>query len=68
MIYPTLLPYGIGGPEDSRRPVPVSLKRHVKHLFNLADPRSQEHPSFLFTAFNILQRREMLLHTSLKVK
>ncbi|KAJ7090159.1 hypothetical protein C8R44DRAFT_545206, partial [Mycena epipterygia] len=31
MIYPTLFPYGIGGPEDSKRPVPLSLKRHVKH-------------------------------------
>ncbi|KAJ7650272.1 hypothetical protein FB45DRAFT_730549 [Roridomyces roridus] len=68
MIYPTLFPYGIGGPEDSRREVPCSLKRHVKHLFNLADTRFQEHPSFLFTAFNIMQRRELLLHTSLKVK
>jgi hypothetical protein len=68
MIYPTLFPYGIGGPEDSKRPQPLSLKRHVKHLLNLSDQRFQEHPSFLFTAFNILQRREMLLHTSLKVK
>ncbi|KAJ7127327.1 hypothetical protein C8R43DRAFT_832925, partial [Mycena crocata] len=31
MIYPTLFPYGIGGPEDVRRPVVLSLKRHVKH-------------------------------------
>ncbi|KAJ7251180.1 hypothetical protein B0H12DRAFT_1202807 [Mycena haematopus] len=29
MIYPTLFPYGIGGPEDSKRPVPLSLKRHM---------------------------------------
>jgi hypothetical protein len=44
------------------------LKRHVKHLLNLSDRRFQEHPSFAFTAFNILQRHEMLLSTSLKVK
>ncbi|KAJ7765893.1 hypothetical protein DFH07DRAFT_692386, partial [Mycena maculata] len=31
LIYPTLFPYGIGGPNDSKRAVPVSLKRHVKH-------------------------------------
>jgi hypothetical protein len=68
MIYPTLFPYGIGGPEDVKRPAVVSLKRHVKHLLSLTDQRFQEHPSFLFTAFNILQRREMLLQTSLKVK
>ncbi len=42
------------------------MKRHVKHLFSLSDRQFQEHYSFLFTAFNILQRREILLHTSLK--
>jgi len=68
MIYPTLYPYGIGGFEDSHREVPVSLKRHVKHLFNMSDRRFQEHHSFMFTVFNILQRRAILLHTSLKVK
>ncbi|KAJ7776558.1 hypothetical protein DFH07DRAFT_695204, partial [Mycena maculata] len=31
MIYPTLFPYGIGGPDDHRRTAPLSLKRHVKH-------------------------------------
>ncbi|KAJ7110809.1 hypothetical protein C8R43DRAFT_821853, partial [Mycena crocata] len=31
MMYPTLFPYGIGGLEDSRRPSPLSFKRHVKH-------------------------------------
>ncbi|KAJ4472790.1 hypothetical protein C8J55DRAFT_389475, partial [Lentinula edodes] len=32
MIYPTLFPYGIGGFEDYKRRVSVSMKRHVKHL------------------------------------
>ena len=68
MIYPTLYPYGIGGFEDSHREARVSLKRHVKHLFNLNDKRFQEHHSFMFTVFNILQRRAILLHSSLKVK
>ncbi|KAG1748992.1 uncharacterized protein EDB91DRAFT_1047338 [Suillus paluster] len=68
MIYPTLFPYGLGGFEDHLCSEPLSIKRHVKHLFNLADCRFQEHYSFLFTAFNILQQRKILLHTSLKVK
>jgi hypothetical protein len=68
LMYPTLFPYGIGGPNDSRRAVRLSMKHHVKHLLNLADRRFQEHPSFSFTAFNILQRHEMLLHTGLKLK
>jgi hypothetical protein len=58
----------IGCLEDVKRSATLSLKRHVKHLLNLSDRRFQEHPSFMFTAFNIIQRREMLLHTSLKVK
>ena len=68
MIYPTLYPYGIGGFENIQRTTRVSMKRHVKHLFNLSDRRFQEHYSFLFTVFNILQRRQLLLHSSLKVK
>jgi hypothetical protein len=68
MIYPTLFPYGIGGPEDVKRSAVVSLKRDVNHLLSLTDQRFQEHPSFLFTVFDILQHREMLLQTSLKVK
>ncbi len=68
MIYPTLFPYGQGGFEDLRRVTPLSFKRQVKHFFSLADRRFQEHYSFLFTVFNILQRRTILLQTSLKVK
>ena len=68
MLYPTLYPYGCGGFEDKRRNKAVSLKAHVKHLFSLSDKRFQTHYSFLFTVFNILQRRELLLQTSLKVK
>lgn len=68
MIYPTLFPYGIGGFEDCNRSTKLSMKRHIKHLFSLRDRRFQEHYSFLFTAFNILQRRAVLLHSSLKVK
>ncbi|RDB20445.1 hypothetical protein Hypma_012444 [Hypsizygus marmoreus] len=67
-MYPTLFPYGIGGFEDSKRASPISLKRHVKHLLALADRRFQVHNSFMFTAFNILQRRAVLLHTSIRVK
>lgn len=67
-IYPTLFPYGVGGFEHPRRTHALSFKRQIKHLFNLADRRFQEHYSFLFIVFNILQRRTSLLHTSLKVK
>jgi hypothetical protein len=68
MIYPTLFPYGLGGFEDPVRTTKISIKKHVKHLFSLADRRFQEHYSFLFTVFNLIQRREILLHSSLKVR
>ena len=68
MLYPTLFLYGCGGFEDSEHRKPISLKEHVKYLFSLRDKRFQTHYSFLFTVFNILQRRALLLHSSLKVK
>jgi len=68
LTYPTLFPYGLGGFEDLRRCTPLSFKHQIKLFFSLADCCFQEHYSFLFTVFNILQRRAILLQTSLKVK
>ncbi|KAJ7094151.1 hypothetical protein C8R44DRAFT_645623 [Mycena epipterygia] len=51
MIYPTLFPYGIGGFEDKDRRSPLGFKAHIKHLFNLADRRFQEHYSFSRSSF-----------------
>jgi hypothetical protein len=68
MLYPTLYPYGCGGFEDRTRGKLISLKEHAKYLFSLNDKRFQTHYSFLFTVFNILQRRALLLGCSLKVK
>lgn len=67
-MYPTLFPYGVGGLEDHSRAIAIGFNRHLKHLFRLADRRFQEHYSFLFAAFNIVQRRQVVLHTSLKVQ
>ena len=68
MIYPTLFPYGIGGFEENLQSSKLTMKTQIKHLFKLTDRHFQEHYSFLFTAFNILQWCAILLHTSLKVK
>ena len=67
-LYPTLYPYGCGGFEDKTRAKCISMKAHAKYLFSLRDRRFQKHYSFLFTVFNILQRRALLLGCSLKVK
>ena len=68
MCYPTLFPYGIGGSDDPNRPNPISLKRQSRHFFSTRDQRFQLHYSFMFIVFNIMQRRESLLRTSLKTK
>ena len=68
MLYPTLYPYGCGGFEDRDRKKAISMKEHVKALFTWDDKRFQTHYSFLFTVFNMLQRRALLLGCSLKVK
>src|ERR1700722_8524980 len=68
LMYPTLFPYGIGGFDDRNRSAKLSMRRQVKHFLQLSDRRFQEHPTFIFTAFNILQRRAMLLHTKLKTE
>ena len=68
MIYLTLFPYGIGGFEENLQSSKLTMKTQIKHLFKLTDRHFQEHYSFLFTAFNILQWCAILLHTSLKVK
>ena len=68
MLYPTLFPYGCRGSEDRTRSKCISLKDHVKYLFTLHNNWFKTHYSFLFTAFNILQWRALLLGTSLKVK
>ena len=68
MIYPCLFPYGIGGLNDPNRSnTRLSLERHVRHLFSLSDRRFQEHYSFLFTVFNMIQRKKMLTRTKLRV-
>ncbi|PPQ81895.1 hypothetical protein CVT24_009316 [Panaeolus cyanescens] len=67
-IYPTLYPYGVGGFENSMRSVPLSMDRQIVSLLNFADNRFQVHYSFMFTAFNILQRRRVLLYTHNRVQ
>ncbi|KAL0060844.1 hypothetical protein AAF712_012383 [Marasmius tenuissimus] len=67
-MYPTLYPYGLGGFGDRGRVRQVGMRRHIKHLCSLRDQRFQRHSSFLFSAFNTLQRHEMLTRTAMKAK
>ncbi|CAF5224948.1 unnamed protein product, partial [Rotaria magnacalcarata] len=56
-VFPTLFPYGFGALEDSTRPVQINFREHVRYLLSYGDRRFEEHYSFIFVLFNILQRR-----------
>jgi hypothetical protein len=64
-LYPTLFPYGTGAFEDSSRPVKISFKKQIQYLLSYHDRRFEEHHSFIFIVFNMLQRREACLHARL---
>ena len=64
-LYPTLFPYGTGAFEDSSRPVKISFKKQIQYLLSYNDRRFEEHHSFIFIVFNMLQRREACLHARL---
>ncbi|CAF3982015.1 unnamed protein product [Rotaria sp. Silwood1] len=64
-LYPTLFPYGTGTFEDASRPVKISFKKQIQYLLSYHDRRFEEHHSFIFIVFNMLQRREACLHARL---
>ncbi|CAF1447824.1 unnamed protein product, partial [Rotaria sp. Silwood1] len=64
-IFPTLFPYGCGGLEDGSRPIQINFREHLRYLLSYADRRFEEHYSFIFVVFNILQRRTACFHAQL---
>ena len=53
--FPTLFPYGIGGPAQPRRNR-IALSNFAMHCMRLADRRFSTHPPFVFTIFNLVQQ------------
>ena len=64
-LFPTLFPYGYGAPNDLSKPVPVSLKKHVRYLLTYDDHRFEKHHSFIFVLFNMMQRQQACYDASL---
>ncbi|CAF1357094.1 unnamed protein product, partial [Adineta steineri] len=64
-VFPTLFPYGCGALEDFSRPVKIDLREHLRYLLSFGDRRFEEHYSFIFVVFNILQRRTACFHAHL---
>ena len=65
--YSWLFPHGTGGPEIPRT-VPVSLKAYVRHLLVHADRKFRLDLSFKFHVFNVMQKRDVSLHSSLLLR
>ena len=54
--FPTLFPYGRGGPYDSRKD-PIAMRVYLMHLMRLADVRFRTHAPFVFAMFSLMQRQ-----------
>ena len=65
--FPTLFPYGTGGPERDR-PVKLSMSDHIKWLLEQHDHRFRKHDIFPFMVYSILQRRQTLLSAKLQMR
>lgn len=65
--YPTLFPYGEGGPERMRM-VELSLSEHIRWLMDYHDRRFRLHPEFIFTAYSVQQRRQALASARVQAK
>ncbi|CAF1023771.1 unnamed protein product, partial [Rotaria magnacalcarata] len=64
-IFSTLFPYGCGSIEDGSRPVKIDFCEHLRYLLSFGDRHFEEHYSFIFVVFNILQRRTACFHAHL---
>ncbi|KAG8786677.1 hypothetical protein FRC12_016382 [Ceratobasidium sp. 428] len=67
VAFPLLYPYGVGGIK-SDRPVLLSLNDQGRWSLEYNDRRFRYHPSFMFTVFGILQRRQGLLSAKLQMR
>ena len=66
-MYPVLFPYSTGGLESpgARH---LSFDEHVRWCLMYYDRRFRLHPTFIFTAFGILQKRKALLSARHQMK
>lgn len=64
-LFPTLFPYGCGAPCDPSRPNSITLNQHIRYLLAYNDQRFEQHHSFMFIVFNLIQRRQACQNASL---
>jgi hypothetical protein len=74
MLWPVLVPYGVGMFEDPIRLrkesdfKPIQLKSHVRHYLEIADRRFQTHLTFPFAMHNIQMIRKSSFQSRLSVR
>jgi len=56
--FPTLFPYGRGGPYDIRKST-IAMHIYLMHLMRLADFRFRKHAPFVFALFSLVQRQRV---------
>ena len=65
--FPTLFPYGRGGPYDSRKD-PIAMHNYLQHLMRLRDFRFRRHAPFVFALFSLMQRQRASVSASRSLK
>ena len=65
--FPILFPYGIGGIE-AEWPIKVSLRDHTRWALQFYDRRFATHHSFLFVAFALIQKCEVMQSAQLQMR
>ncbi|KAG9093512.1 hypothetical protein FS749_014256 [Ceratobasidium sp. UAMH 11750] len=65
--FPLLYPYGVGGIEHDR-PVPLSFIEHVRWSLQYFDRRFRLHHTFMFVAYGIYQRRQVLSSARIQMR
>ncbi|MCW5954917.1 MAG: hypothetical protein KIT69_21895, partial [Propionibacteriaceae bacterium] len=67
MMFPSLFPFGVGGPEDDRR-VHVSPELWTRHCLQLEERKFVVHPTFSFVRFNQQQRHQVSRKARFQIK
>lgn len=68
MLYPTIFPYGYGGFDDKIRKISLTKREQTQHFLKLNCKRFVHNKTFIFVAFNIIQRHEFLKNLNLMTK
>ncbi|CAF0979608.1 unnamed protein product [Brachionus calyciflorus] len=67
-LYPTLFPYGFGGFSDNLRKVKLTEREQTKHYLKTSCERFIQNRTFIFVAFNMIQRHEFSQNLTVMTK